>query len=84
MGLLESLMAQGRNDFVEISFDAEQGCFVAVLLVDDDDELDEDDESDFDADIHSFTELVSASGQTLVEALLQLELTYRNVVGHVD
>ena len=93
MGALEILLTQGHNDFVELSFDAKQGCYVAALMVEDDDEPKEVDESNelstepYDRQFGDENEgyllriLVAASGRTMVEALLQLELAYRNAIG---
>lgn len=61
------------------------------LALDEDDDIDEESLSpgsyelveygDDDEEPQSLRELVKASGATMVEALLQLELTYRNLLG---
>ena len=93
VGALEILLSQGRNDFVELTFDTEQNCYVATLMVKDNDEpkentdLDELSPCPYDREFggndegYLLKELVAASGRTMVEALLQLELAYRNTIG---
>ena len=70
VGALEALFSQGWDDEVRITFDPDQLRFVATLV-----------EACEDGGAQGSRRLVSASGATMVEALLQLELAYRNLLG---